>query len=357
MAKRVIIAASHQAKFTEKNMGDRSGIEWTDATWSPVTGCTKVSPACDHCWAERMAKRLKGRYGYPADAPFRITTHPDRLQDPLHWTKPRRIFVCSMGDLFHQDVPEDFIRQVFEVMRESRTGEYYRAHIYQILTKRPDRMRDFILRLEADKGPDFIRWPLPNVWIGVTAEDQPRADERVSVLLMIRSYVHFVSIEPLLGQIDLKPWIFRPCRMCNGTMTVAVPGDGKPCQYSIPHQGLDSNQLNWVICGGETGPKARPVHPDWVRSLRDQCQAAQVSFFFKSWGDYLPAEVRLDPITHSLQCHHQDGTTDDIPDSGRNHWWQPFNAKTREPGLASTPVGKKHSVRLLDGRTWDEIPG
>ena len=255
-------------------------IEWADAVWNPITGCTTISEACDHCYAKRMANRLRGRYGYPAHWPFRVTFHPYRLSDPLKLKKSRRIFVCSMGDLFHEDVKKDWIDAVWSTMAEAR------QHTFQVLTKRPERMREYILdRKRRGWKPDCN-----NIWLGVTAENQTRADERVPILLQIPAAVRFVSVEPMLGHINLQSFL-----AANELHEI----DGGP-------------RIDWVICGGETGPGARPVHPDWVRSLRDQCTSAGVPFFFKGWGD-------LDPVFHQR-------------------------------------IGKKAAGRLLDGREWSEFP-
>ena len=212
-----------------------TGIEWCQETWNPVTGCTPVSEGCAHCYAERMAKRLAGRYGYPKDDPFAVTLHADRLDQPLHWRKPRLIFVCSMGDLFHDDVFDTFILEVWNRFLEAP------QHKYLVLTKRPQRMRDWL------RG----RPPLPNVWLGVTAENQRTADERVPVLLDIPAAVRFVSCEPLLSPINFRE------------------------KYS---------KLGWVIVGGETGPGARRMELDWARWIHDQCIALKIPFFFKHIG-------------------------------------------------------------------------
>lgn len=248
----------------------KNAIGWCDTTWNPVTGCTPVSLACDHCYAKRMAHRLAGRYGYPADEPFRVTLHPDRLYEPLRWRKPRRVFVCSMGDLFHEDVPVEFIAHVFGIMaltcpdswilgggRPIPIGEH---HTFQILTKRPDRMRDI---LTSDGFPEFIGslcgveplMPMPHVWLGTTVENQYWADERIPILRETPAAVRFVSVEPILGPVYLDSH-----------------------QGGTGHEAAD---LDWCICGGESGPGARPADPAWFRSLRDQCAVAEVPFFLK----------------------------------------------------------------------------
>ena len=276
-------------------------IGWCDKTWNPVTGCSPVSEGCQNCYAERMAKRLKGRYGYPADDPFKVTLHPDRLDQPLKWQKPQRIFVCSMSDLFHDDVPFEFIDQVFSRMALSQ------RHTFLLMTKPPERMLEYLtgereetsgarvmaclLALERSiqaiaSNPDttlgddiivmggggFAEWPLSHVHIGVTAENQERANERIPILLNTPAAVRFVSVEPMLGPVDVKPWIG------------AYPASRQQCKSvseACPNEHCSCPSLDWVICGPENGPGARPMNPDWARSLRDQCEAAGVPFYFK----------------------------------------------------------------------------
>jgi len=261
-------------------------IEWTQETWNPVTGCTPVSAGCAHCYARRMAKRLAGRFGYPADDPFRVTLHEDKLEQPLRWRKPSRVFVCSMGDLFHEDVPFEFIAQVWEVMYSCP------LHTFQVLTKRPARMAEFLSQFEFSP-PEMLDnglwmhapteryyggegdWPISNIWLGVTAENRRTADERIPILLDIQAAVRFVSIEPMLEVVDLQH-IHLPYDMSFDSLaktTVCGSGD---CRELVA--------INWVIVGGETGPGARPMHPDWARQVRDQCVEAGVPFFFKKMG-------------------------------------------------------------------------
>lgn len=239
-----------------------SRIEWTEATWNPTTGCDRTSPGCDHCYALTLAKRLKamGQAKYQNDGDprtsgpgFKLTCHDDALEIPKRWKAPRTIFVNSMSDLFHPEVPDAFIHKVMDVMAATP------QHTYQVLTKRSKRL--------ATLGPD-LDWPA-NAWMGVSIEDD-RYTFRVSHLLSSGAKVKFLSCEPLLGPLD-----------------------------SLRLDGLD-----WVIAGGESGPNARPVHVDWVRDLRDRCSAAGTPFFFKQWGGATP----------------------------------------------------KAGGRVLDGRTWDEMP-
>jgi protein gp37 len=214
-------------------MATRSNIEWTEMTWNPVTGCTKVSPGCLNCYAERMAKRLKamgvGRY----EAGFALRTHEDALEAPLHWEAPRKVFVNSMSDLFHRDVPLAFIQRVFDVMNHCP------QHQFQILTKRAGRLRALA---------DRLNWT-PNIWMGISVEDQKRA-RRAFELAAVPAHVRFLSVEPLLGPIE------------------QLPLDG----------------IHWVIVGGESGPGARPMEPAWVDGILRQCRARGVAFFFKQWG-------------------------------------------------------------------------
>ena len=242
-------------------MPDRSSIEWTDATWNPTTGCTKVSAGCDHCYAERLATRLlsasyRRRLPVVDSAanrrdPFAVRLWPDRLAIPRSWAWPRRVFVNSMSDLFHADIPELFVRKVFEVMLEVD------RHEYQVLTKRPARAAKFI----NDRNSDLFggRGLPEHIWIGTSIETQD-VDYRVRHLMAIKAQVRFLSCEPLIGPLDLS-------------------------EFMIP--GTDQS-IGWVIVGGESGPGARPVDAQWVRDLRDQCNSAGVPFFFKQWGGRTP---------------------------------------------------------------------
>jgi protein gp37 len=212
-----------------------SSIEWTEATWNPTTGCDKVSPGCSNCYAERFAERWRGIPGHPYEQGFDIKVWRDRLKLPLAWKKPRLIFVNSMSDLFHSEIPEEFIEEVFEVMRQASW------HQFQVLTKRPQRMLEIANKLHELP---------PNVWAGVSVESQAWA-WRAELLKEIPAKVRFLSCEPLLGPLTLS-----------------------------------LTNLHWVIAGGESGPGARPVQADWVRDIRDQCVAADVPFFFKQWGGF-----------------------------------------------------------------------
>ena len=263
-------------------MSDRSGIEWTDATWNPVTGCTKVSPGCDRCYAETFAERWRGVPGHHFTTGFDLTVRPGRLEQPLRWSRPRRVFVNSMSDLFHAGIDDDYIARVFAVMALAD------QHTYQLLTKRHARTRALLsdpgfrgmVERHAD-GP--VEWPLPNVWVGVSVEDQQRAELRVPVLLDTPAAVRWVSAEPLLGPVALdRLTLVRP-RPPYG------PGVWLDSLAGYLH-GTDDmvTRLDWVVAGGESGAGARSMNPDWARALRDQCATADVPFLFKQWGGRTP---------------------------------------------------------------------
>ena len=234
-------------------MSDGSAIEWTDATWNPVRGCTKVSPGCKHCYAETFAERFRGVKDHPFEHGFDLRLVPKALELPLRWRASRRIFVNSMSDLFHEEVPLAYIRRVFDVMRRAS------QHQFQVLTKRAERMAELAGKLAISS----------NVWMGVSVENA-QYTSRIDALRGVNATVRFLSIEPLLGPLSV----------------------------------LDLDRIHWVIVGGESGPGARPMDVDWARSIRDQCQKAGVRFFFKQWGG----------------------------------------------------VRKHQTGRMLDGRTWDEMP-
>lgn len=277
-------------------MADHSSIEWTDATWNPITGCSVVSPGCTNCYAMKLAgtrlKHIDSRKGLTRDTKAgpvwtgEVRLNRQWLHQPLDWKKPRRIFVCAHGDLFAENVPDEWILDVFTVMAAGR------HHTYQVLTKRADRMRKFLSRRDlleeiyanwynfSGEAREVRSWPLHNVWCGVSAEDQKRADERVPDLLATPAKIRFVSAEPLLGPIDFR--YLQP-----GDPPVEIDGLNGTHGVFRPHRGR-SARLDWIIAGGESGTNARPMHPDWARSIRDHCAAAGVPFFFKQWGNYLP---------------------------------------------------------------------
>lgn len=302
------------------SMGDRSAIEWTDATWNPVTGCSHVSEGCRHCYAETLSLRMgwSTKPWTAQNAAENVMLHPARLDQPLRWRKPRRVFVNSMSDLFHEQIPESFLDAVFAVMALTP------QHTFQVLTKRPEWMRAYLkapgragaIAAETGSGVDgdrrwpFIRpddladeWPLVNVWLGVSVEDQRTADARIPILLDTPAAVRFLSVEPLLGPVDLTPYVTASADV------LACPECGfRTNRFSrCPNDEAELVRdfaVDWVIVGGESGGDARPMDPAWAQSLRDQCVAAGVPFFFKQWGGRTP----------------------------------------------------KAGGRLLDGRIWDEMP-
>lgn len=222
-------------------MADTTSIEWTNATWNPVTGCTKISAGCDNCYAERFAERFRGVAGHPFSMGFDLTLRPDRLENPLRWRQSRMIFVNSMSDLFHKLVPAKFVDRVFDTMEAASW------HKFQVLTKRSSRMRDYVGARYGSGGTP------PHIWLGVSIEDGSKLS-RVRHLGQTPVPIRFLSIEPLIGPVG------------------QIPLDG----------------IRWVIVGGESGPRARPVDVRWVREIRDQCLASDVSFFFKQWGGIRP---------------------------------------------------------------------
>jgi len=284
-------------------MGDKSRIEWTEATWNPTTGCDRVSPGCDHCYAMSLAPRLKamGSKRYQRDGDprtsgpgFGLTLHSETLGLPMRWTKPRRIFVNSMSDLFHDEVPDRFIADVFAVMTIAE------RHTFQLLTKRHGRMRSLLtsVRFWRDvstarnvRGSDSLPYtgaggfePPSNVWLGVSVEDQKRADIRIPALLETPAAVRWLSMEPLLGPVDLFGDVEAPgpAAIREGYSYRTDYGTG------IEYDFDDQPGIDWVVVGGESGRGARPMHPKWAWSLRDQCTGAGVPFFFKQWGGRTP---------------------------------------------------------------------
>ncbi len=298
-------------------MSGKTKIEWADKVWNPVVGCCKVSEGCRHCYAEDMAKRLKamGRLEYQDVVDEkgwtgRVSLVKERLEEPGRWKKPRRVFVNSMSDLFHPDVPDSYIHRVFQ------TCNVYLCHTFMILTKRPERM--------ISRVPVF---PMNNVWLGVSVENQREVEQRVPLLMQTPAAVRFVSCEPLLGAVYLEDYL---------------------------RQGGDEENnrpfLQWVIAGGESGPNARPMHPDWVRSVRDQCLAAQVPFFFKQWGEWAPRKM-----FPAFRAKIGDPTIGFFGD------YHPGDHEFHIGGITGGGVnmvraGKKAAGRMLDGREWNEFP-
>lgn len=388
-------------------MAAASKIEWTDATWNPVTGCSVVSPGCTNCYAMQLAgtrlrthpsrkgltREVNGNHVWTGE----VRLNAQWLEQPLSWKRPRMVFVCAHGDLFHEDVPDGWIAYVWSIMMQCP------QHTFQVLTKRADRMRawvakwndltgdddpmefknargpyavrrahpsgrgqlfadylDVMLKLAGGKIPDGAAWPTfdwmhgwkywpgvaPNIWLGVSAEDQRRACERIPALLATPAAVRFVSAEPLLGPIRMTHLI------SNGPPTEIDALTGISSVRS-GHERISTSQgasLDWVIVGGESGQDARPMHPAWARSMRDQCQTAGVPFFFKQWGAWEPYR------------HPDDGTiaphvlaSNGALSSGDRLEGCP--ARERPPWVPVRNVGKARAGRLLDGIEWNEMPG
>ncbi len=316
-------------------MSDKSLIEWTDATWNPITGCSVVSAGCKHCYAMKLAgtrmKNEPSRAGLTIDTSAgpvwngQVRFNEQWLDHPLRWRRPRRIFVCAHGDLFHESVPDDWIDRVFEVMAMAQ------QHTFQVLTKRPQRMHRYLLKAESmirdsvkyESVAETMQWPLENVWLGVSVENQAAANERIPLLAATPAALRWISAEPLLGLIDLRKIQF---------FTV------------FP-------KINWLVVGGESGSRARPMHPDWARSLRDQCAELGTQFLFKQWGEYGPCELHppSDPAPYSC-----------VTFSGTH--LQGEHAVSGGNGPGDNPVemiarfGKKRAGRLLDGILHDGYP-
>jgi protein gp37 len=363
-------------------MAGPSNIEWTDATWNPIVGCSIVSPGCTNCYAMRMAARIiamagtrnvgvhydktiKDVKGKPVWTGI-VKQAPDHiLSEPLHRRKPTTYFVNSMGDLFHEDCPDEWIDRVFAIMALCP------QHTFQVLTKRAERMREYcstlgrhhevdrislaMKRLHAESGYGANGamytlgnggWHFKNVWLGVSAERQQEADERIPHLLQTPAAVRFVSAEPLLGPIDLRQWLSdsEGCGNCgDGSF---YEGQRRCCDEPIS---VTTPGLDWVIVGGESGPNARPMHPDWPRSIRDQCTAAGVAYFFKQWGEWKNgSNFHRDAKAVLLDGRIVEPTHEGMLAAQRE-------ASIWNPTLMRR-VGKKAAGRLLDGREHSEFP-
>lgn len=397
-------------------MADHTHIEWTDATWNPVRGCSRVSAGCQHCYAERVAARFSGA-GQPYEGLIHPKTKgwkgvvklvPEALQIPWRWSRPRRIFVNSMSDLFHPEVPFEYIAAVFYIMAHTT------RHTYQVLTKRPERMLEFFrwalnrqpswsdeapedwdnswVQMDSDYGRSCMGdtisevggqhpavaalgwtphregasrggydncgpgWPYFNIWLGVSVEDQAAANERIPLLLQTPASVRWVSAEPLLGPVDLTKVYgvphnapFNAVKNIDGGSVRCVDHAPGYCLADCPGRWPS---LDWVVAGGESGTGARPMHPDWARSLRDQCAAAGVPFLFKQWGEWQEGSAGT-------------AATAAVLDDGRvlHDWTLPAMAaadrEKRVPTCRPTVmarVGKKAAGRRLDGVLHDAYP-
>lgn len=371
-------------------MADQTPIEWTDATWNIITGCSVVSPGCTNCYAMKLAgTRLQhhpSRAGLTVDSRAgpvwngQVRFNAEWLTQPLRWTRPRMIFVCAHGDLFHEGVPDDWLDQIFAVMALCP------QHTFQVLTKRPERMRAYLAnptarrlamnavklvshppspfglskdRVLADRDRTLAIWRsaqdrlagcyLPNVWLGVSVEDQTRADERIPVLLDTPAAVRWISAEPLLGPVSLRGLPGLPtddeCVRINAL-------EGKWRTSPRDEEGHAMPRLDWVVAGGESGPGARPMHPDWARQLRDQCAEAGVPFLFKQWGEWAPGECATNTVGRTVE------TADWFNDRWDFETLTPASAEGMhiddEPTLYR--AGKKAAGRLLDGQIHDGFP-
>lgn len=343
-------------------MADKSLIEWTDTTWQIVTGCSVVSPGCTNCYAMRLAggrmQNHPSRVGLTTESKAgpvwngQVRFNAAWLTQPLGWKKPRKIFVAAHGDLFHEGVTDAQLDQIFAVMALCP------QHVFQVLTKRPERMREYLtnplrrvmiderfgrLGAEHDRDSFGFSLPLPNVWLGVSVEDQARADERIPVLLDTPAAVRWISAEPLLGPIDLHhiEEEFSDCWNVLRPHTAAEQAEEYGADIAICS---DTPGLDWVVAGGESGPGARPMHPDWARQIRDQCDAAGVPFLFKQWGSWEPRDEWSPGPVHQRAIM-ADGSPcpDDVApqDVGAQRF---------------VSVGKKAAGRLLDGVLHDGYP-
>lgn len=372
-------------------MADRTSISWTDATWNPLAGCSRVSEGCRNCYAEGMAARFNkpGQWGEGLATMVRtpdgksaprwtgeVRFNEGALDQPLRWRKRRRIFVNSTSDLFHEAVPDEWIDKVFAVMALSP------RHTFQVLTKRPERMREYLdwpdmpyrvastaltvgrnlpdghpgwspnrWKYSPTLGHTRARWPLPNVWLGVSVEDQVTADVRIPYLLATPAAVRFISAEPLLGPLDIASWL---APVSTPGHCVSIDGDWWHAPGSCPNC---RPPLDWVIVGGESGPRARPMHPDWVRKIRDQCAEAAVPFHFKQWGEWVPQVGAVDgwQIADDPEISRFDHV-DWEEDGSLSERYRPMWCDDRADDTMSR-IGRKPAGRHLDGVEHLAFPG
>jgi protein gp37 len=252
-----------------------TGMEWTDETWNPVTGCSRVSEGCEYCSARRAAQRLRGRFGYPEDDPFKVTPRPDLLTRPLHWKKPRRVRVCSMGDIAHHDVPKDFFLRMWMVMRRCP------QHTFMLLTKRTIGLSMLIRWAEAEanmsRGHEESEMP-SHIWVGVSAENQKCFDDRIAALVQIPVATKFVVVEPMLGPVSVTR---RACAGCGKDICDCPLESGLTFRDNRPGMQGPYWPINQVICGAGAGPKAGPEMSRWVADLKNQCADADIPFFLR----------------------------------------------------------------------------
>ncbi len=365
-------------------MSDRTKIEWTDTTWNPVTGCGKVSSGCKHCYAEREWPRLAAnpKTRYFGRRFTQVGCHPEVLSAPLRWKRPRRIFVNSMSDLFHEDIPDAFLDEMFAVMLLAR------QHQFQVLTKRPERMAEYFAGEDLYEAivdaanrwrARFPRLPLVGIsdprkrlprwiWLGVSVENQATAEERIPLLLQTPATVRWISAEPLLGPLRLDLPHPRPSRH---------DPHGRGIEWVEEATWLwKPGGLDWVVVGGESGPGARAMHPDWVRAIRDQCFQTGTPFLFKQWGEWAPICVLDEAAQDNLYLRNREareGEDQAIIDEIYGHTCtvrqgvlgvdgvlremdDPWAFQADKRPSHTFLAGRKRAGRLLDGREWDEYP-
>lgn len=369
-------------------MSTKTKIEWTEVSWNPIVGCTKVSEGCRNCYAIRSANRMNGNIAAYQGLTKIVNVKPEwtgavrfieeRLLQPLKWQRPRMIFVNSMSDLFHEAVSDAQLENIFAVMCVAQ------KHTFQVLTKRPERMKSFLcqphisssIRFKIEEGMgykiDYFEksWPPSNVWLGVSVEDQKTSDERIPLLLQTPAAIRWISAEPLLGSIDISRFIgtrndgikndVYECQSCGHIADGAFFTLSNGIDYDVICPNCHGNEeevgektvgnLHWVVTGGESGPHARPSHPDWFRSLCDQCLAASVPFFFKQWGEW--GTVQQLAVYKNSQLATVDPSTGNfyLRDKAHNLSMpvDTFNTMLR--------AGRKAAGRLLDGREWNQYP-
>ncbi|WP_412065160.1 DUF5131 family protein [Rhizobium sp. SYY.PMSO] len=366
-------------------MADQTKIEWTDATWNIVTGCQIVSPGCTNCYAMRLAgtrlRNLPSRAGLTKDSKAGpvwtgdVRFNREWLDQPLRWKRPRMIFVAAHGDLFADGVTDEQLDQIFAVIALSP------QHTFQVLTKRPEHMRDYLLEMQrcfnedereysrrwgaaatevtgspcAAGAIEDIEFPLPNVWLGVSVEDQRRADERIPCLLGTPAAIRWISAEPLLGLTDINPYLFIYTHEDDRILGLAdsqgldVPILPWHDPATTPEADIATPRLDWVVVGGESGPGARPMHPDWARLIRDQCSDADVPFLFKQWGNWQIASEGNGHLDHNMARN--DAYWIDI--EGKRH--KPSSIDLTRP-YAMHRVAKAVAGRLLDGVEHNGFP-
>jgi protein gp37 len=349
----------------------KTKIEWTRSddgtpgrTWNPIRGCSLVSAGCTNCYAMKQAHRFSGK-GQAYEGLTRLTSNgpvwtgdvrlvEEKLEEPLRWKSPRRIFVNSMSDLFHESLSDEAIDRVFAVMALCP------QHTFQVLTKRAERMQKYLAdsltplrighhRVLISRGAhverEIIQWPFPGIWLGASVEDQKTAIERIPWLLKTPAAVRWVSYEPALGPVDFRQWVW-PMRSDSFDKSNCFFESPDGFMHRVNERPGGLQAIGWIVCGGESGPGARPMHPRWAQSVRDQCVAAGVKFFFKQWGEHRPATQNESTLPKGWPNVKRSGPA--------LHVFTTAHIDT--PDIVVARVGKKAAGRVLDGRTWDEYP-